>query len=211
MGQPARRQRLFRSQITGLVGDRSRPKPASRIAPKQPDGQLPIFLFRFYNVGFRDLTHPATSGYSDMASLGRPDPARCGGFWNWAADGTPHELRRRAVEHCGYPGAACDRQDLHVPEVAVVGTAARAGPRSIDASGLTSPIHQSSCGPAPRAAGLRSSPQGIPTALAAGTRFRACQAALGRSPSRPPKGLHSQPRPMVLASTLRPQPHEKCV
>jgi hypothetical protein len=38
-----------------------RPKPAGRIVSKQPDGEPPIFLFRFYEAAVRDLTHPATS------------------------------------------------------------------------------------------------------------------------------------------------------
>jgi len=35
-----------------------RPKPAGRIAPKQPDGEPPLFLFRFYEAAVRNLTHP---------------------------------------------------------------------------------------------------------------------------------------------------------
>ena len=40
---------------------RNRPKPAFRKAPKQPDDEPPIFLFRFYEAAVRDLTDPATS------------------------------------------------------------------------------------------------------------------------------------------------------
>ena len=36
----------------------TRPKPASRVAPKQPDGEPSLFLFRFYEAAVRDLTHP---------------------------------------------------------------------------------------------------------------------------------------------------------
>jgi hypothetical protein len=38
---------------------RCRPYPVSRVAPKRPDGEPTIFLFRFYEAAVRDLTHPA--------------------------------------------------------------------------------------------------------------------------------------------------------
>lgn len=39
-----------------------RPKPASRLAPKRPDGEPSPFLFRFYEAAVRDLTHSAMTG-----------------------------------------------------------------------------------------------------------------------------------------------------
>ena len=39
------------------VYSRCRPKPASRFAPKQPDGESSPFLFHFYEAAVRDLTH----------------------------------------------------------------------------------------------------------------------------------------------------------
>ena len=41
---------------------RRRPKPARRVAPKQPDGEPSLFLFRVYEAAGRDLTHSAKTG-----------------------------------------------------------------------------------------------------------------------------------------------------
>ena len=48
-----------------------RPKPAGRIAPKQPDGEPPLFLFRFYEAAVRNLTHPVRScrSFSGQAAI----------------------------------------------------------------------------------------------------------------------------------------------
>ena len=64
------------------------------------------------------------------------------------------ELRRRAEDHCGDPGAAGDREDPHPPAVAGAGAAPCAGPRSSAAGGLTIPPPHCSSGPARRAAGV---------------------------------------------------------
>ena len=40
-----------------------RPKLVRRVAPKQPDSEPSLFLFRSYEAAVRDLTHPATSGH----------------------------------------------------------------------------------------------------------------------------------------------------
>lgn len=48
---------------------RIRPKPAGRMAPKQPDGEPPTLLFRFYEADVRHLTHPARSGRSGWRSI----------------------------------------------------------------------------------------------------------------------------------------------
>ena len=45
----------------GNVGVPGRPKPASRLAPKQPDGEPSLFMFRFYEAAVRNLTHSARS------------------------------------------------------------------------------------------------------------------------------------------------------
>ena len=45
------------NEYSGLVGP-TRPKPARRVAPKQPDGKISLFLFRFYEAAVRDLTQP---------------------------------------------------------------------------------------------------------------------------------------------------------
>jgi len=42
-----------------IVYSHCRPKPASRFAPKQPDGESSPFLFHFYEAAVRDLTHSA--------------------------------------------------------------------------------------------------------------------------------------------------------
>ena len=42
----------------------ARPKPADRVAPKRPDGEPSLFLFRFYDAAVRGLTHPAMSRHS---------------------------------------------------------------------------------------------------------------------------------------------------
>ena len=39
-----------------LVWAGNRPKPVCRVAPKRPDGEPSIFLFRFYGAAARDLT-----------------------------------------------------------------------------------------------------------------------------------------------------------
>jgi hypothetical protein len=64
------------------------------------------------------------------------------------------ELRRRAEDHRGDPGATGDREDPHAPGVAGQGTTALAGSRSSAASGLTIPTPHCSSGPARRAAGV---------------------------------------------------------
>jgi hypothetical protein len=46
-----------------LADESFRPNPASRIAPKQPDGEPSLFLLRFYEAAVRDLTHPARTGH----------------------------------------------------------------------------------------------------------------------------------------------------
>jgi hypothetical protein len=46
---------------------RCRPKPARRVAPKQPDGESSFFLFGFYEAALRDLMDPATTGRSPGA------------------------------------------------------------------------------------------------------------------------------------------------
>ena len=46
-----------------LLAGGHRPKPDCRVAPKPPDGEPSLFLFRFYEAAVRDLTHPATSGH----------------------------------------------------------------------------------------------------------------------------------------------------
>ena len=42
------------------AGGKYRLKPASRVAPKRPDREPSLFLFRLYEEAVRDLTHPAT-------------------------------------------------------------------------------------------------------------------------------------------------------
>ena len=64
------------------------------------------------------------------------------------------ELRRRAEDHRGDPGAAGDREGPHVPGAAGACAATLSCPRSSAASGLTIPIHPCSGGPARRAAGV---------------------------------------------------------
>jgi hypothetical protein len=54
-------QQVSGSEFSGLAV-RTRPKPASRAAPKQPDGEPSIFLFRYREPAVRDLTDPANSG-----------------------------------------------------------------------------------------------------------------------------------------------------
>jgi len=94
----------------------------------------------------------------------------------------------------GDPGAAGGREDPHAPGIAGQGAATLSCPRSIAASGLTIPIHRSSCGPSPgprglaapgllEAAELESGHFGKPTIQAAGMRLRTGSRALGRSPS----------------------------
>ena len=65
----------FDRQVYGieieLVETRRRPKPALRVAPKQPDGEPSLFLFRFYEAAVRDLTDPAISGPSPTLSQSR--------------------------------------------------------------------------------------------------------------------------------------------
>ena len=68
--------------------------------------------------------------------------------------GTLPELRRRAEDHCGHPGAAGDREDPHAPGVAGQGATTLNCSRTSAASGMTIPIHHCSGGPARRAAGV---------------------------------------------------------
>ena len=51
------------------AADSGRPIPAGRIAPKRPDGEPLIFLFRFYEAAVRDLTDPARSGPSRSSAI----------------------------------------------------------------------------------------------------------------------------------------------
>ena len=50
-----------------MIG-KTRPKPASRVAPKQPDGEPLLFVFRFYEAAVRDLTQPASTSANATAS-----------------------------------------------------------------------------------------------------------------------------------------------
>jgi hypothetical protein len=52
---------LLRRLLPCRANWRYRPKPAIGVAPKQPDVQPLIFLFRFYEAAVRDLTHPSRS------------------------------------------------------------------------------------------------------------------------------------------------------
>ena len=47
-----------------------RPKAAGRVAPKQPDGEPSLFLFRFYEAAVRVLTEPAKSCLSPVSAIG---------------------------------------------------------------------------------------------------------------------------------------------
>ena len=42
------------------------PKPVSRVAPKQPDGEPSLLFFHFYEAAVHGLTHPAMSGRSNL-------------------------------------------------------------------------------------------------------------------------------------------------
>jgi hypothetical protein len=53
--------RLSGGEIARPTGA-GRPKPARRVAPKQPDGEPSLFLFGFYEAAVRDLTDPAKTG-----------------------------------------------------------------------------------------------------------------------------------------------------
>ena len=64
------------------------------------------------------------------------------------------ELRRRAEDHCGDPGAAGHREDPHAPGSAGPGAASGASPWPSPASGLTLPNRDRSGDPAIRAAGV---------------------------------------------------------
>lgn len=61
-------QRLLPRAATGHC----RPKPARRVAPKQPDGEPSLFSFGFYEAAVRGLTDPATSGTSGWARKSCP-------------------------------------------------------------------------------------------------------------------------------------------
>ena len=54
-----------------------RPKPASRVAPKQPDGGPSLFVFRFHEAAVRDLTHPATSSRSTVPAERQDSTGSC--------------------------------------------------------------------------------------------------------------------------------------
>lgn len=41
-----------------------RPYPVSRVAPKRPDGEPSLFVFRFYEAAVHELTDPATRSHS---------------------------------------------------------------------------------------------------------------------------------------------------
>lgn len=69
-------------------------------------------------------------------------------------DGALPELKRRAEDQCGDPGAAGDREEPYAPGVAGQGTASCAGPRPGSASGLPLPNRDSSGDPASRADGV---------------------------------------------------------
>jgi hypothetical protein len=60
------RRFCFDWQVYGIeiefAWTRRRPKPARRVAPKQPDGEPSLFLFRVYEAAGRDLTHSAKTG-----------------------------------------------------------------------------------------------------------------------------------------------------
>jgi hypothetical protein len=59
-------KRLLPLDLTG----RCRPKPARRVAPKQPDGKTSPFLFRFYEAAVRDLTQPAITSHTKLPQTG---------------------------------------------------------------------------------------------------------------------------------------------
>ena len=49
----------------------TRPIPASRVAPKQPDSEPSPLLLRFYEAAVRDLTHPAINSKSPTTARRR--------------------------------------------------------------------------------------------------------------------------------------------
>ena len=52
-------------EMRGVAGS-SRPKPARRVAPKQPDGEPSLSLFRFYEAAVGELTSTARNGHSEF-------------------------------------------------------------------------------------------------------------------------------------------------
>ena len=117
------------------------------------------------------------------------------------------ELRRRAEDHCGDPGAAGDREDPHPPGVAGAGTAPCAGPRSSAAGGLTIPTPHCSSGPARRAAGVGCVPVAtgpMETAWRQGVNRRQC-------PERRFSGGPSTPNRSQPASKDRFERFGRCV
>ena len=64
------------------------------------------------------------------------------------------ELRRRAEDHRGHPGAAGCREDPHAPGLGGACSASCASPWPGSASGLTLPNRDRSGDPAPKAAGI---------------------------------------------------------
>ena len=64
------------------------------------------------------------------------------------------KLRRRAQDHCGHPGATCDREDPHAPGAAGAGTPSGASPWPGATSGLTLPNRDGSGDPMHGAAGV---------------------------------------------------------
>jgi hypothetical protein len=64
----ARCDRQVQGDMIESARTRTRPKPASRVAPKRPDCEPSLFLFHFYEAAVRDLTHPATSSHSSSSS-----------------------------------------------------------------------------------------------------------------------------------------------
>ena len=71
-----------------------------------------------------------------------------------ARSGVLPELRWRAQDLRGDPGAASDREDPHAPGTAGACAALGAGPSPGAATGLTIPIHHRSRGPQSRATGI---------------------------------------------------------
>ena len=61
VGETPELQPLLERLLLRVANWRFRPKPASRLAPKQPDGEPSLFMFRFYEAAVRNLTHSARS------------------------------------------------------------------------------------------------------------------------------------------------------
>ena len=60
-GATGRQRRADERLLLKAANWRCRPKPARRVALKQPDGKTSLFLFCFYEAAVRDLTQPAVS------------------------------------------------------------------------------------------------------------------------------------------------------